>query len=341
MQIINPLQYPGWDELLFSHPSYSFFHSSAWANVLWDTYHYRPVYFAQIEDHKIATLIPLMEVNSILTGKRGVSLPFSDYCEPIIQNRKTICDYLEFLEAYGKRCHWHRIEFRGAETSPEIQPCHHYFIHTLMLSENENEIFKNFRNSNKRNIKKAAGSAVETQIETGYESIKIFYTLHCITRKRQGVPPQPFRFFSKIYEHIIAKNQGAVVVAYHKGIAVSAAVFFHYRKKVIYKFGASNYNYQHLRVNNLVMWEAIKWYGRKGFQQFCFGRTSPENKGLLQFKSGWGAKESTLNYYNYNLHKNRFIGVKPKRNLWVNRVFKKMPMVVLRSVGAALYPHIG
>lgn len=341
MQIINPLEYPGWDDLLFSNPSYSFFHSSAWAKVIWDTYKYRPVYFAEIKDHKIATLIPVMEIHSFLTGKRGVSLPFSDYCEPIIQKRKNICDYIGFLKAYGKRHQWNHIEFRGAETPSEIQPCRHYHIHTLMLSQDENAIFKNLRSSNKRNIKKAAKAAVETQIDRGYESIETFFKLHCTTRKRHGVPPQPFRFFEKIFEHIIAKNLGAVVVAYHQGIAVSAAVFFNYGKKVIYKFGASDYECQHLRANNLVMWEAIKWYCREGFQIFCFGRTSPDNKGLLQFKSGWGAKESIFNYYKYDLNKNRFIGAETNRSHWVNQVCRKMPIVILRSVGAALYPHIG
>jgi len=48
--------------------------------------------------------------------------------------------------------------------------------------------------------------------------------------------------------------------------------------------------FQHLRANNLVMWEAIKWSCEKKFQSLSFGRTEPENKGLMQFKAGWGVK---------------------------------------------------
>ena len=30
IQIINPVEYEDWDNLILSHPDYSFFHSSAW-----------------------------------------------------------------------------------------------------------------------------------------------------------------------------------------------------------------------------------------------------------------------------------------------------------------------
>src|SRR3990172_2341885 len=83
MQIIDPTQYPNWDELLLSAPGSSFFHTSAWAKVLRDSYNYKPLYFAIVDTGGIRALIPDMEVNSFLTGKRGVSLPFSDYCGPI------------------------------------------------------------------------------------------------------------------------------------------------------------------------------------------------------------------------------------------------------------------
>jgi hypothetical protein len=48
MEIIDPTNFPNWDELLLSTPGYSFFHSSAWARVLKDSYGYTPWYFASI-----------------------------------------------------------------------------------------------------------------------------------------------------------------------------------------------------------------------------------------------------------------------------------------------------
>jgi hypothetical protein len=46
-----------------------------------------------------------------------------------------------------------------------------------------------------------------------------------------------------------------------------------------------------LRANNLVMWEAIRWFSRNQFRSLHFGRTDQVQEGLMQFKRGWGAED--------------------------------------------------
>ena len=89
MQPLNPLKYPKWDETLLNTEGSSFFHTSNWARVLHESYNYTPLYFAELQDNRFSHLIPIMEVNSLLTGKRGVSLPFTDNC-PIIMDDPSI-----------------------------------------------------------------------------------------------------------------------------------------------------------------------------------------------------------------------------------------------------------
>ena len=81
---IDPLEYPNWDDLLLTNDQSTFFHTSAWARVLHESYNYKPLYFTSIDDGKISVLIPIMEIRSFITGRRGVSLPFTDYCKPIV-----------------------------------------------------------------------------------------------------------------------------------------------------------------------------------------------------------------------------------------------------------------
>ncbi|MEP6664139.1 MAG: hypothetical protein ABJC04_10785, partial [Verrucomicrobiota bacterium] len=83
LQCINPIEHPGWDELLATHPGATFFHTAGWAKVLQDTYGHRPKYFAVLRENQLRALLPVMEVDSWLTGRRGVSLPFTDGCEPL------------------------------------------------------------------------------------------------------------------------------------------------------------------------------------------------------------------------------------------------------------------
>ena len=88
------------------------------------------------------------------------------------------------------------------------------------------------------------------------------------------------------------------------------------------------------------MWEAIKWYCENGYESFCFGRTKPENKGLMQFKSGWGAEQNILPYYKYDLRREAFVEDNPKLTGIHNKIFGKMPIPLLRLAGQLLYPHM-
>ncbi len=342
LEIVNPLTFVEWDKLVLANNNYSFFHSSGWAKVLSTSYGYKPLYFSLIDRGKLRAVIPIMEVNSFLTGNRGVSLPFSDYCEPLNDETIDFRDVIHHIIDYGKKRKWKFIELRGGDQFLQEEPIFsEYYGHTLTLKRSEEEIFSSFRNSNKRNIKKAAKAGVAVKISNSLESTKAFYQLNCRTRKKHGLPPQPYYFFKRIYDHIISKNSGCLTLATYEGETIAGAVYFHFGSKVLYKYGASDEKYQNMRANNLVMWEAIKWYSRNGYERFCFGRTETSNQGLRQFKDGWGTNEYVINYYRYNIKKSAFINAEPAVSGRHNKIFNKMPMPILKTIGSILYKHVG
>jgi hypothetical protein len=79
-----------------------------------------------------------MEVRSVLTGKRGVSLPFTDYCELIISDKDSFQASLNRLIEYGKKARWKSIEMRSGNTLPQDIPLSSfYYGHTLELSKDK------------------------------------------------------------------------------------------------------------------------------------------------------------------------------------------------------------
>src|SRR4029077_12922920 len=84
VKTLDPLSDPDWDHAVLSHPDCDFFHSAAWAKVLRKTYRHQPTYLHFSRQGKLVALVPMMEVRSFLTGCRGVCLPFSDFCEPLM-----------------------------------------------------------------------------------------------------------------------------------------------------------------------------------------------------------------------------------------------------------------
>ena len=338
---INPINYPNWNTLLQTHADATFFHTSNWAKVLCESYRYQPVYFTSINNNTLSVLIPIMEINSLLTGKRGTSLPFTDQCEPLLNGSNRFHPFLEKIYQHGKKAGWKSVEFRGGQSHMRDNISDtFYYTHTLDLSKDNQEIFSNFRDSTKRNIKKATKSGVEIDISTSLESLKAFYRLNCITRKRHGLPPQPFFFFKNLYQHVFSKEKGIVVLASFQKKVIAGGIFFHFGDRVIYKYGASNPAWQRFRPNNRVMWEAIQYYHAAGFRKLNLGRTAPENTGLLQFKRGWGPKEKTVRYFRYNLKKNTYVK-SPSSAGSFSRLFKSLPLPILRLTGNLLYRHVG
>jgi len=343
MEIINPASYHGWDEFLLASHQASFFHTSAWARVLNDSYGYEPIYLTSIKFNKFDILIPLMEVNSLLTGKRGISLPFTDFCPVMCPDQSLFDHALQKIIRYGKNAGWKYVEFRSGEKLSKYSPAYKFFYtHQLELCREHDDIFRSFKGNTRRNIRKAAKSGLTIEFSHKLDAVKSFYKLHCITRKRHGVPPQPFNFFENIHKHVISKAKGIVITAKHENRPIAVAIFFYFGRQAIYKYGASDFKYQALRANNLVMWEAIKYFSKRRFITFHFGRTEPENKGLFQFKRGWGTKEKILKYYRYEIKRNRFLKGSPiDKHGILNAIMKRFPIPVLRAIGALLYPHVG
>ena len=116
---INPLAHEQWDKLILESNQYSFFHSYAWIKVLWESYGYKPHFFILKNKRELSALLPFMEVNSRYSGRRGVSLPFSDYCDPIISEEVAarevgaVIDYLEVTSRIHGRGHSDRTGIRS------------------------------------------------------------------------------------------------------------------------------------------------------------------------------------------------------------------------------------
>jgi len=341
IQILNPVDYPGWDDLILASDQTSFFHTAGWARALSETYGYQPLYFTIISHGRLSGLMPVMEVKSFMTGKRGVSLPFTDICPPVAQDQETFDALRREATVVGRRKGWSYIEIRGGRNRlPDEPACAEHLVHTLDLNAGEAGVSAMFKPNIRRNIRRARKEGVTVRLEHSLASVAAYYRLHCRTRRHHGLPPQPWSFFKRLHEHVVVHGKGFVALAEFEGRRIAGAVFAHYRDQAIYKFGASDHRFQRMRPNNLVMWEAIRWCCGNGIRSFSFGRTEPENEGLLHFKRSWGAAEARLPYFQLNLSSNRFV-LKIAGRTKSNAAFKAMPLPVLRLAGQLLYRHVG
>lgn len=342
MEFLDPLTSPEWcderDATLGTH----FFQTPNWMRTLHSAYGYRPILARLLDKGQTRISLPLMEVESSLTGKRGISLPFTDYCGPIGPHPSEFPELVDALLDFGAKRSWKYLELRdGAEFFENAPPSTSFWRHELSLALPEATLFSNLSSSTRRAIRKSERSPnLRVSGQLSIESLKQFYGLMQRSRKRQGLPPQPFRFFKSLFENALAQGKGRIFIAYANDRPIAGALFLHHGRHVIYKFGASDKRYQQYRANNLVMWRAILSYAAESFETLDFGRTSMDNEGLRRFKLGWGPSESKHSYLRYQFSTRQWVSCSDQSSGWHTRWFRLMPVPMLRAVGALMYKHI-
>lgn len=309
---------------------------------MWQTYGYEPVYFSAFDGNRLLALLPVMEAASWLKGTRGVSLPFTDFCKQLDEDGLVESTLLPEAIEVGKQRGWKYLDLRGNREHFAKAPAWDKFVaHELELCADADRLFENCESAARRAIRKAEREGVRVEMLRTLEAVGEFYKLHCYTRRKHGLPPQSFTFFQNIHEYIIARSLGFVCLARWQGRVIAGAIFLNIGKRALYKYGASDIRYQHLRGNNLVIWEAIKYFGGHGFKTLDFGRTDLPAEGLRRFKLGWGATEREIEYVRYDFATNSFLSNETQQQtMWANRMFQNLPVGVGRLIGKLAYRHM-
>ena len=292
MQIIPASNQQLWDEKISGHSAATIFHSSAWATVIKETYgHGSELYLCEN-----GSLLPITEIRSPVTGKRGHCVPFADRCAILGGAEDISAEVHEVIEDRG----WKYLEIRGNNGIPdEASPSAKFLRHTIRLT---GETGKTFNQSTRRAVRKAerSGLVAKTLPASDCSGIERYYKLHTQTRRRHGLPPQPIRFFRAIHRHILSEGLGFIAEIEEPSSkqVIASAVFFEYGKTAFYKFGASDASAWNLRPNNLLFAHAIAHLCESAqSKELDLGRSDLPDTELHRFKRGWGAEEFPLELF--------------------------------------------
>lgn len=339
-RFIDPRSGPEWDDMVGRHQSYSPFHGSSWARVLSRTYGHVPFYIHLSQGGDLVSLVPMMEVSSRLTGRRGICLPFTDFCKPLGFDRKSNEEVFSAIVRLARVRMWKYIEIRGEVSPADRQPSATFYGHVLGLRGDSTRVLKSFSSATRGAVGRAKSSCLQFQVDRTWQGMRDFYQLHIRARRRHGLPPQPEAFFRTIHSEMIENGSGFVGIARHGLVPAAAAVFLMVGKTALYKFAASDHRLQEYRGNNLVMWESIRYLVDAGIESLHLGRTALDNEGLRRFKLGWGTDEELIRYFKFDLATNTWLSERDLTRGLHNQIFSRLPVILNRLAGTLLYPHL-
>ena len=342
---IDPLADQRWGELLKRHPKASIFHSVGWLKSLRDSYGYKPVvYTTSPAGEELANGMAFCEIRSTLTGKRLISLPFSDHCAPLINSDEGLKAIIDGLNQERYRERWKYVEFRlpeiidGSEDTG-LKVCESFALHVMNLQyRNTDELFRAMHKSSVRDrVRRAEREGVTCNKGRSEQLLKSFYKLLLGTRRRHGIPPQPFEWFRNLMTYL--GNNLDIYLASKDDQPIASIITLTFKDIGMYKYGCSDSRFHNLGGMPLLLWNSIQDANTNQLRTYDMGRTDLNNVSLMDFKQRIGATPSMMNYY-------RFPGnsVTTNRGLTqrtLQRIVSSSPDVVLRLLGNVLYRHVG
>jgi len=345
---VQPLTDRRWDEFLERHPRASVFHTTGWLKALRQTYGYEPIaYTTSPPGSDLRNAMIFCRVQSWLTGPRLVSLPFSDHCEPLVDDAADLYSVLSDLKERSRQKKWRYFEIRLMDHIEEPQGSFHstysYVLHQLDLSPNLETLFRGFhKDSTQRKIRRAEREGLTYQEGRSESLLDDFYRLFLLTRRRHRLPPQPRKWFLNLTQSL--GEAAKIRVAFKDQRAVAAVMTLRYKDTLVYKYGCSDARFNSLGGMHLLFWRSIQDAKKDGLRTFDLGRSDREGTGLITFKDRWGATRSTLTYSRYTRSARSLDKYKATGD-WTLRIARRMfPLVpdsILAAAGQMLYKHIG
>jgi|AntAceMinimDraft_18_1070375.scaffolds.fasta_scaffold00628_8 lipid II:glycine glycyltransferase (peptidoglycan interpeptide bridge formation enzyme) len=160
----------------------------------------------------------------------------------------------------------------------------------LGLDRTEQEIFKNFSQKVRYNIRLAEKKGVKIKFDKGYDSI--FYSLIKKTSQRDDFQSFGEEHYKKLF--VCDSNDFKVQLcsAIYENKIIACYILIIFGETATCLHGASDWDYRMLKAPNLAQWARIKMAKEMGAKRIDFwGIDKKKWPGITAFKKGFGGEE--------------------------------------------------
>lgn len=307
------------------------------------TYHYEPVAFTTSNlSEALENGWVFCQVDSWLTGRRLVSLPFSDHCDPLIGSTEELDAFADYLQQQREGEEWSYVEARPltvALTTKTFHPSSSFLAQQLSLTPSRRQLFARLhRDSMRRKIRRAEREGVIVQEDRSGALLEKFFYLQSMTRRRHRLPPQPRQWFRNVVRCF--GDSCAIYVASLHGQPIASILTLRFRKVLVYKYGASDVRFHALGAMPLLFWRIIEQAKDHGLEDLDLGRCDFGDLGLITFKEHLGAHGHQICYCRQGAQQSQLTS-KALPKFVVSGLCSLMPACVTNAAGKMLYRHIG
>ncbi|HLX37155.1 MAG TPA: GNAT family N-acetyltransferase, partial [Candidatus Binataceae bacterium] len=319
-----------WRSILNRFGGATFYHCEPWIEAVREAYSMR-LELATLHRGGELRAAGVFARTKRLFSPRLLALPFSDCAEPLAIDEGARADFMRELVSSNPGV---SIEVRGIAGPPPWRNVDCFEHWTLDLRRPYSEISAKFNRTVKAGVKRAVRDHLQIDRGTGIDYLTRFYNLQLETRRRLGVPPQPFRFFATVHEKFARGDNCEIWFARQAGRDHAGLVMLRGGDVVCYKWGARIEN-GHPGANHFLVASVIEAYAEKA-ASMDLGRCDIRNQGLVRSKIDLGCESRALPYAFFpKVQRNVSSEVLSGPARMVSAVWKRLPLPMTRVLGEA------
>ncbi len=225
-----------------------------------------------------------------LRGRRVISTPFSDFCDPCL-GPVGWREFAGHLRSFDAPVTVRPFRNLVAANDDSFERRDELLWHSIDLEPGFDHLWDGLKSKVRTAIRRAPKAGITFRVSSRLADLEAFHAMHVeLRRSKYGLLAQPFSFFDALRDGF--GDDLAVILAEEDGEPVAAMVYLAWNGVWYYKFSASvarNY-----RPNAALLIEACREGVERGLSLVDMGRSDIDQPGLLSFKRQFATEELPL-----------------------------------------------
>ncbi len=326
-------------------------HLSAWRDILRESYGYETHFLMTRADTgpasgSISGVMPLMLVDSVLTGRRAMTMP-GGICAENAQSAKALADKAEEVARnHGSK----RVQIQDTRQRwlDDYTTVNGHVGWIVDVRGSEEELSKRLHRNIRRQVRKAQENELRVETDRSGRLVGDFYTMLSRFTHQAGTPIFGQTFLENVVRFL--PDNFNIIMIYHEKddgsgeMPIGGYFQLELAGTVYGAWGASLHEFLNLRPVYLAYWTILADACRQGFSYVDMGR-SPAQSNASNFKKQWGGECVSIYQQSLGLDGQATSGMTERtqtdgRMQSFMQIWPKIPYPVAQFLGPKLRRHV-
>ena len=341
---LNETNAIAWDAFVRAQPDGSFFHLSAWARVIAQSFGHATHYALAEQDGAVVGVLPLVRMKTLLFGDLLASTPYCVYGGALASTPEGAAALDEHAFQLQAKLRTPCLEYRrlsAADPGWVERPALYYTFRkpiAAITGDDAKDMAANIPRKQRAEVRKASKRGLE--IHT-HRDVDALFRVYAESVRNLGSPVFPKRYFRALLEAF--PEESDITTVLHNGRAVASVLSFHFKQEVLPYYGGGTREARGLAAADVMYWEVMRRAAQdRGATMFDFGRSKADT-GAFAFKKNWGFEPEQLHYC-YRLAPGAKVPDNnpnnPKYRYFIS-AWKRLPLAVANVIGPRLVRGLG